>query len=81
MAMTEAQREALTSICERYKVSFDEDDYKPAFDLPDGYVAGWVGGNSHGFVWSDDPVAGSLTSRGPNTTIYVGCDPEGRISS
>lgn len=78
--MTDAQREALQNICQRYHVAFNEDDYKPAFDLPDGYVAGWVGGREHGFVWRADP-SGGLTERGPKTTIYVGCDPDGRISS
>lgn len=42
--MTDAQRDALWNICGRYGVPFREDDYHPQFDLPPGYVAGWVGG-------------------------------------
>lgn len=42
--MNEIQRKALCALCSRYKVEFDEEHYKPAFDLPAGYVAGWVGG-------------------------------------
>jgi hypothetical protein len=55
--MTDAQREALTALCERYHVPFSEDDFHHPFDLPPGYVAGQVG------------------------PIYVGCAPDGRISS
>lgn len=77
--MTEAQREALKNICERYHVEFNEDDYKPAFDLPDGYVAGWVGGQKHGMAWRIEGEG--LWERTSQTTIYIGCDPEGAISS
>lgn len=43
--MTPAQKEALIDLCERYGVTFTESDYEVApFDLPPGYVAGWVGG-------------------------------------
>jgi hypothetical protein len=67
-------------ICKRYKVQFDENDYKPAFDLPDGYVAGWVGGPEHGMVrFVNEEV--DVWERTPRTTIYVGVDPDGRISS
>lgn len=41
--MTDAQRAALTSLCERYGVEFDASHYRPTFDLPSDYVAGWVG--------------------------------------
>lgn len=60
--MNDNQREALAELCERYHVPFDERDYMPQFDLPSGYVGGWVGGIEH-------------------RKLYVGCDPEGRISS
>jgi hypothetical protein len=56
--MTEAQREALQDLCDRYKVPFDPATFHARSDLPPGYVAGWIGDR-----------------------IYVGCDPEGRISS
>ena len=45
--MTTAQRDALWELAGRYGVPFREDDYAPAFDLPQGYVAGWVGGQFH----------------------------------
>lgn len=41
--MNEKQRAALKALAERYKVPFDETAFGPAFDLPSGYVAGWVG--------------------------------------
>lgn len=41
--MTDTQRTALQKLCERYSVLFDETNYRPQFDLPTGYVAGWVG--------------------------------------
>jgi hypothetical protein len=43
--MNELQRKALQDLCSRYKVEFDEGDYLPTFDLPKGWVAGWVGGS------------------------------------
>lgn len=55
--MRTAQRYALERLCERFKVAFDGDNFKPTFDLPTGFVAGRVG------------------------PIYVGCSPEGEISS
>jgi hypothetical protein len=65
--ITGAQRHALVAICDRFKVRYRPEDYRPTFDLPKGWVAGWVGG-------TDGP--GSRAQ-----TIYVGCDPEGRLSS
>lgn len=55
--MTPQQQVALSDLCSRYGVTFNDNDYHPQFDLPTGYVAGWVG------------------------PIYVGCSPEGEISS
>ncbi len=67
--MTEEQVIALWRLCGRYGVQFNEIDYYPggADGLPDGYFAGWVGG------WRP----GSNRKK----TIYVGVDPEGRVSS
>lgn len=59
--MNERQEAALRDLCQRYRVPFRAADYMPQFDLPAGYVAGWVGGDI--------------------STIYVGCDPGGVISS
>lgn len=44
--LTQAQRERLQSLCAGYRVEFNEDDYLPTFDLPTGWVAGWVGGQN-----------------------------------
>lgn len=44
--MTDAQRAALTRLCERYGVEFDASHYRATFDLPSDYVAGWVGGTA-----------------------------------
>ena len=41
--LTAAQETRLRSLCQRYGVTFDAADYHPQFDLPTGYVAGWVG--------------------------------------
>lgn len=41
--MNDKQREALRILCERYGVPFDEERFFSRFDLPEGYVAGWVG--------------------------------------
>lgn len=78
--MTDEQRAALAALCERYKVPFDEHDYTAQFDLPEGYVAGWIGGGAHGL--RRVPIGRDFEwQRHAGTTIYVGCDPEGRISS
>lgn len=77
--MTDAQVEALRGICKRYHVTFREEDYRPAFDLPDGYVAGWVGGPRHGMAFRLE--GNGLLERTSQTTIYVGVSPEGEISS
>lgn len=65
--MTDAQELALRRLCQGFNVRFRVDDYHPQFDLPEGYVAGWVGGYQ---------PTGS-----PYRTIYVGVSPEGEVSS
>lgn len=57
VTMTEAQRIALQNLCERYGVQFVPSNFRSTFDLPRGYVAGWV------------------------SNLYVGCAPDGSISS
>ncbi|MGH3522380.1 MAG: hypothetical protein ACRDU4_06025 [Mycobacterium sp.] len=42
--LTAAQCGRLHTLCGAYQVEFDETDYLPAFDLPPGWVSGWVGG-------------------------------------
>lgn len=71
--MTQAQRETLEALCRRYNVTFNEEDYKPSFDLPTGYVAGWIGGNDHGYADGGVHVS--------TTTIYVGVALDGQASS
>ncbi len=64
--MTREQIAALSALCGRYNVQFNAADYRHTFDLPEGYVAGWVGG---------------FAIQGEHPTIYVGCSAEGVISS
>ena len=63
---TEAQARALFGICERYGVTYNPADYWRDSSLPAGYVSGWVGGHA---------------IQAAHPTIYVGCSPEGAISS
>lgn len=64
--LTEAQDAALRGICGRYNVGYDAEHYKPTFDLPSDWVAGFVGG---------------IEIQREHPTLYIGCDPDGRISS
>lgn len=41
--MNDKQREALAELAERYNVTYFEEQFGPAFDQPEGWVAGWVG--------------------------------------
>jgi hypothetical protein len=41
--MTRPQENAIRGLCLAYKVAFRAENYHPAFDLPPGYVAGWIG--------------------------------------
>lgn len=60
--MTLNQEAALRALSERYHVPFRAEDFHPAFDLPEGWVAGWIGGPEE-------------------RRLYVGCSPDGSISS
>lgn len=78
--MNEAQRAALVALCDRYRVPFVESDFHPTFDLPDGYVAGWVG--------YEERIADGFFPRGMRRgqaycfgKVYVGVAPDGTISS
>lgn len=42
--LTPQQDERLRVLCERYHVEFDPQHYYAAFDLPEGWVQGWIGG-------------------------------------
>jgi hypothetical protein len=64
--LTMLQEAALSSLCERYEVEYHPDHYRPVFDLPPDWVAGWVGG---------------IAQQDVRRTIYVGCSPEGEIHS
>lgn len=60
--MNDAQRAALQRLSDRYGVDLDVHDFEvEPFDLPPGYVSGWIGGSAR--------------------KLYVGCDPDGCISS
>ena len=74
--MTDAQRDKLQVLCDRYNVAFNEADYYHPFDLPDGWVAGWIGGMNHAAS-----LPGSDRPNNPKATIYVGVSPEGDASS
>lgn len=64
--MTVEQELVLRRLCDAYRVTFDDGDYlRNLFDLPSGYVAGWIGGHLGN----------------PGRTIYVGVSPEGDASS
>jgi len=41
--MSKEQEGAARSICQRYNVAFDANNFHTQFDLPAGYVAGWIG--------------------------------------
>lgn len=41
--LTLGQELRLRRLCDSYKVPFDPTHYGPIFDLPEGWVAGWVG--------------------------------------
>lgn len=41
--MTAAQRETIAQLAEGFGVPVDPDTFIGRFDLPDGWVAGWVG--------------------------------------
>lgn len=42
--LTRAQETRLRKLCQGYGVEFDAAHYRPSFELPDGYVSGWIGG-------------------------------------
>lgn len=74
--LTPAQAQALGAICARWEVDYDPAHYTPTFDLPQGWVAGWVGGPHHRnptYAVPDEPAG--------KPTIFIGCDKDGRISS
>lgn len=67
--LTGPQRDRLRDLCARYGVAFRESDYVAAFDLPQGWVSGWVGGADHG-------------ETGPGKqTLFVGVSPDGDAHS
>lgn len=75
LRLDDAQERALRDLCERYSVEFDPLHYRQSFDLPLGYVSGWVGGHEHAPLSAVGFVAGA------KPTIYVGVSPAGEVSS
>lgn len=67
--LTPKQEERLRQLCESYGVKFDPAHYWPAFDLPPGWVNGWVGGYVEHGQGSEHP------------TLFVGVSPEGESHS
>lgn len=62
--LTFLQDVALYCLCERHDVPYDPYDYQQSSDLPDDWVAGWIGGAA---VQATHP------------TVYVACAPTGEI--
>lgn len=62
--LTEEQTTALTALCGRYHVPFDAAHYWPQFDLPTGYVSGWVGGpdNSERTIYAGCSPEGEIAT-------------------
>ena len=74
--MTNNQEERLRQLCKEYGVAFNPDHYKPGYDLPAGYIEGWIGGPEHGMKYID-----GIWARHSKTTIFVGVSPQGESSS
>jgi hypothetical protein len=53
---------ALRRLCGRYGVEFDPDHYHPAFDLPPGWIAGWVGGAERRLIYVGVSPTGEISS-------------------
>jgi hypothetical protein len=53
--MNKAQEAALWKLSRRYDVEFRAEWYTLAFDLPPGYVAGWIGGLAQRLYVGVDP--------------------------
>lgn len=64
--LTEAQESALRDLCDRYKVQYSADHYHHTFDLPEDYVAGFVGG---------------YEIQATRPTLFIGCSGTGEIHS
>jgi len=60
--VTDAQIVALAKLCDRYRVPFDMRKFTHTFDLPQGWVAGWVGG--------DDKPGGIYVGCSPDGEIH-----------
>ena len=41
--LTLPQEQAIQRLCANYKVAYIPSNYGPAFDLPKGWVIGWIG--------------------------------------
>jgi hypothetical protein len=66
--LTDAQVEAIERIHKRYGgVEWHPRDFWHTFDLPDGWVAGWVKRKDR--------------SNGPERALYIGVSPDGEVHS
>lgn len=61
-AMTVGQVGALVKLCARYSVTFDPLHYAPSFDLPSGWVAGWIGGQDEARLYVGVDTEGQISS-------------------
>lgn len=43
MEITEAQKEKIQELAERFKVEVDPETFTQGLGLPDGWVCGWIG--------------------------------------
>ena len=50
--MTPAQLAAILALCERFSAPYREDAWSHPFDLPEGWVAGWVGTPGAGGIYA-----------------------------
>jgi len=69
-ALTQAQYDKLSLLCERYNVPFDPTHYRVWSDdasMTKGFAEGWVGGI--------DYAPGN--DQGNRSTIYIGVEPNG----
>jgi len=62
VVMTYKQYEALMHLSDNYNVDFNLDWFRPTFDLPEGYIAGWIGGPEHKKIYVGCSAEGEISS-------------------
>lgn len=79
--MSSQQNEALQNLCKRYDVPFDPLHYTSQWDLPEGYLAGWIGGPEHALMDHRHNTTIPKSTHLKKPTIYVGVSIHGEVSS